>query len=526
MSNKSLFNYSFKKNNENFCLDVEFDIPSTLPIIEHVWILMNNHEIPIYLKYNLEEKLREFFRIQTQNYYDRFVDYCANKVKASSSGDCAGRILEFWNEKFKNSLSSDEKVYAEDDMTDLKFIKTYHDLIHSEYMSLILNKERDYMIEIHDLIVQRDKNLNYLDMLQKTKMDDALKMNSTLENYIPDSYISRLANEHFELNELEKSKWDSKILNLKENQKCEFKIWLDELYSNENFKKTQLTSYLEQQQKQNISRPIDHVENLEESYTIQLGAQLKTTHNLRLIKCDILDYCRNRFNLRYNLIEPHTILNAISLYSNNLCACVLLVDKNLRKSNAIQTKFVSITEESTELHFKSYEQQLARIEERLMGLKWSIMPRVDDEIDLCQLNIGDFYITKHSNLSQVNLVFHLACDDEFFRQKTDLSSRHPLILGLRNILKACCRYDIKTLILPLLLTHSMGEQMTISWVLKRTELVLKCLKGFMIEFVQWGSLESRTLQFVLPDDLEAETFQSLSNLIKTVFREPRTVNLS
>ena len=27
---------------------------------------------------------------------------------------------------------------------------------------------------------------------------------------------------------------------------------------------------------------------IEESYTIQLGAQLKTAHNLRLIRCDIL----------------------------------------------------------------------------------------------------------------------------------------------------------------------------------------------------------------------------------------------
>jgi len=34
--------------------------------------------------------------------------------------------------------------------------------------------------------------------------------------------------------------------------------------------------------------------------------------------------------------------------------------------------------------------------------------------------------------------------------------------------------------------------------MKRAELVLKCIKGFMIEFVQWGAQESRTLQFVVP----------------------------
>jgi hypothetical protein len=44
----------------------------------------------------------------------------------------------------------------------------------------------------------------------------------------------------------------------------------------------------------------------------------------------------------------------------------------------------------------------------------------------------------------------------------------------------------------------MSEEMTISWVMKRAELVLKCIKGFMIEFVNWGAQESRTLQFVVP----------------------------
>jgi len=68
--------------------------------------------------------------------------------------------------------------------------------------------------------------------------------------------------------------------------------------------------------------------------------------------------------------------------------------------------------------------------------------------------------------------------------------------------------------------------MTINWVMKRAELVLKCIKGFMIEFVQWGAQESRTLQFVLPQELLNETFDSLSNLIKLIFRESRTVDLN
>lgn len=161
--------------------------------------------------------------------------------------------------------------------------------------------------------------------------------------------------------------------------------------------------------------------------------------------------------------------------------------------------------------------------------------------ELSDLNIGDFYITKHSNLSQVHVIFHLVSNEhKGFEgpsaptspatpnknlKQSDLSSRHLVILGLRNILKLCIANNINTLTLPLLLTHEMNEEMTISWVMKRAELVLKCLKGFMIEFVQWGAQDSRTIQFVVPQGLMDETFHSLSNLIPTIFRESRTVNL-
>ena len=68
---------------------------------------------------------------------------------------------------------------------------------------------------------------------------------------------------------------------------------------------------------------------------------------------------------------------------------------------------------------------------------------------------GDFYITRHSNLSEVHVVFHLVADDSI--KGSDVTSRHPVILGYRNILKACFRYDIKTISLPLLLVHEMAE---------------------------------------------------------------------
>lgn len=52
-------------------------------------------------------------------------------------------------------------------------------------------------------------------------------------------------------------------------------------------------------------------------------------------------------------------------------------------------------------------------------------------------------------------MFHLVSDDTLLLG--DINSRHSVILGIRNILKACFKYSIMTLTIPLLLTMEMTE---------------------------------------------------------------------
>lgn len=66
-------------------------------------------------------------------------------------------------------------------------------------------------------------------------------------------------------------------------------------------------------------------------------------------------------------------------------------------------------------------------------------------------------MTRHSNLAEVHVVFHLVVDESVRTVTADISSRHPVLLGYRNVLKACFRYDIRTITLPLLLVHEMSE---------------------------------------------------------------------
>lgn len=94
----------------------------------------------------------------------------------------------------------------------------------------------------------------------------------------------------------------------------------------------------------------------------------------------------------------------------------------------------------------------------------------------------------------------------------EISTRHPLIIGLRNILKMTSYYDISSLSIPLLLlpeqyTERVDQHMT--WLSKRGEVVMKCVKGFLIENSRnnnktrhdresIGSGGMRNVEFLLP----------------------------
>lgn len=176
--------------------------------------------------------------------------------------------------------------------------------------------------------------------------------------------------------------------------------------------------------------------------------------------------------------------------------------------------------QSTDFHFANIEEQLNNIR-----LKVSKFNKGKNEIVTSPLKPGDFYITKHSNLSQNHVVFHLVTDESIY--SSEVNSRHQVILGLRNILKIAHVYDITTLALPLLLIHEISEDITLQWCLKRAELVLKCIKGFMIEMASISPTqeENKILKFIVPkvnvcknwltlNDLKLDTLLSLSGYFK------------
>jgi len=67
---------------------------------------------------------------------------------------------------------------------------------------------------------------------------------------------------------------------------------------------------------------------------------------------------------------------------------------------------------------------------------------------------GDVYVTRHSNLSEVHVIFHLVTDTSL--SVSDIPARHPVMVGLRNCLHAASHHDIHTITIPLLMVHDMS----------------------------------------------------------------------
>lgn len=248
---------------------------------------------------------------------------------------------------------------------------------------------------------------------------------------------------------------------------------------------------------------ITQTPSMEESFTIHLGSQLKHMHNIRILSSNVTDLC--------SPLHASETLNgmniALSLYSSSLCGIVVLTPSGNVNPNV---KIIKNANMSTEFHFDQVDDQLEKIE-------FDLKRTINNTKKSNKFQPGDFFITKHSNLSQTHVIFHLI-SDEPFQSPSEINSRHPVIMGLRNILKVANKHDVTMLTIPALLRHEMSEEMTVSWCMRRAELVFKCAKGFMIESASWGGTELSTLQLLLPNNISEELFTILAGMVPTVFR--------
>lgn len=116
-------------------------------------------------------------------------------------------------------------------------------------------------------------------------------------------------------------------------------------------------------------------------------------------------------------------------------------------------EFQETCRRSTEFHFANVDDQLDRIGQTAQKYFKTENCGRNSHSELLQT--GDFYMTRHSNLSQAHVIFHMVSDESL--RGNEITSRHSVVLGLRNILKTACSNDVTSLTIPLLLQYEMTE---------------------------------------------------------------------
>ncbi|XP_030660466.1 protein C12orf4 homolog isoform X1 [Nomascus leucogenys] len=535
------FVYKFKVGSQ--CLELR--VPLRFPVQENAshlhGRLMLLHSLPCFIEKDLKEALTQFIEEQSLSDYDRDAEASLEAVKSGEVD--LHQLASTWAKAYAETTL--EHARPEEPSWDEDFADVYHDLIHSPASETLLNLEHNYFVSISELIGERDVELKKLRERQGIEME---KVMQELGKSLTDQDVNSLAAQHFESQQDLENKWSNELKQSTAIQKQEYQEWVIKLHQDlKNPNNSSLSEEIKVQPSQfresveAIGRIYEEQRKLEESFTIHLGAQLKTMHNLRLLRADMLDFCKHKRNHRSG-VKLHRLQTALSLYSTSLCGLVLLVDNRINSYSGIKRDFATVCQECTDFHFPRIEEQLEVVQQVVLYARTQRRSKLKESLDSGNqnggnddktknaernyLNVlpGEFYITRHSNLSEIHVAFHLCVDDHV--KSGNITARDPAIMGLRNILKVCCTHDITTISIPLLLVHDMSEEMTIPWCLRRAELVFKCVKGFMMEMASWDGGISRTVQFLVPQSISEEMFYQLSNMLPQIFRVSSTLTLT
>ncbi|XP_012879017.1 PREDICTED: protein C12orf4 homolog [Dipodomys ordii] len=535
------FVYKFRVGRE--CLELR--VPLTFPVQENTshlhGRLMLLHALPCFIERDLEAALRQFIEEESLQDYDTEAEASLEAVKSGEVD--LHQLANTWAKAYAETTL--EHARPEEASWDEDFADVYHDLIHSPASETLLNLEHNYFVSISELIGERDVELKKLRERQGVEMGRVMQ---ELGKSLTDQDVNSLAAQHFECQQDLENKWSNELKQSTAIQKQEYQEWVIKLHQDlKNPNNSSLSEEIKVQPSQlgesveAMGRIYEEQRKLEESFTIHLGAQLKTMHNLRLLRADVLDFCKHKRNHRSG-VKLHRLQTALSLYSTALCGLVLLVDNRINSYSGIKRDFATVCQECTDFHFPRIEEQLEVVQQvalyaRTQRRSKSREPRdsgsqngggeekcKNAERNYLNIQPGEFYITRHSNLSEIHVAFHLCVDDNV--KSGNITARDPAIMGLRNILKVCCTHDITTISLPLLLVHDMSEEMTIPWCLRRAELVFKCVKGFMMEMASWDGGISRTVQFLVPQSISEEMFYQLSSMLPQIFRVSSTLTLT
>lgn len=145
-------------------------------------------------------------------------------------------------------------------------------------------------------------------------------------------------------------------------------------------------------------------EDMSETFTVYLGTQVRRMYCLRVVCMD----SESAIKWPVEAVQETAIRaqTASELYGENLRGMIVLVRKHElmsgRYAQGRLNKSIMLCKRSTDFHFGDVEEQLRRI----------IGEEGKGSVSLESMKEGDFFITRHSNLPLLHVIFHLVIDED------------------------------------------------------------------------------------------------------------------
>ncbi|XP_026313660.1 protein C12orf4 homolog isoform X1 [Hyposmocoma kahamanoa] len=455
-----LFKFSFPTcTNEDvlFKLEVPVLIPHDGSTRELVQRVLNMFHIPVYLEEELNEKLAEFVSKETKTFHDERDAALISQLKNSELN--VDGIVKNWEKLFKDNVvefaeqkgTSDEEVFA----------AAYHKLVHSPALETILQVENSYAKTVMNTLKNRDEDIKKLTQRQTEEMEEKVRL---LNTSTTEEEINALAAAHFEAQSVVAGRWGSQLDALAQAQRAHHRRWL--MATLEEYQTTSALNTPSNSPLATFSAdsplyspapaPTPGGPRLEESFTIHLGSQLKQTHNIRIVAADPLDLCRVD-NLDNGTAASRRLQTSLALYSSELAAVVLLCDSPPPRLAPPTTLLAAAAQAATEHHFADVDAQLRLVAERVKGpVEKRNSQRFKEQAENANrgngsgvapprprskrnLQTGDVFVTKHSNLADVHVVFHLIVDDSSLRSGARPRRRRAAARGLGRATQSLLR---------------------------------------------------------------------------------------
>ncbi|CAD5214512.1 unnamed protein product [Bursaphelenchus okinawaensis] len=479
---------------------------------------------------NAKKQLKEFVLIETQKYEDELAD---------------AAVLDFLQGDYANDFDYETKFQMNCGINAnfiLTFDETFNELMNNgktEELLKLIRLESKMTENMNKLLSQRDQELHKL-RLECEAAVEKTKEASDLEEH---SYNLSVLNEKLRNTN---SNFCNQLKSLTERQRSEYANVVSILQNNGVFPDEKLASHSDLSTPSSYT-PIEPV--LDESFTIYIGNQLKSMHNARLLQYRSLgEFCHDDTvdAMERSVYESSRLNSLISLYRRDLKAAIILVERDPLYHLHARTEFYKLCEKSVELHFDPIDVQLRKIADRVPLMNQSqrashsnqrcfesTEPRCPDDYEF--FRPGDVYVTTHSNLSNVQVVFHLVTDQHW--DKVDLTSRHPYINGLGNCIRMASKNAVGTMTFPLFLNKNVPKDQPLPYYQSRADLIFKCLKGLLIEVCSTGASNSNcaafnqhsvhyNINFGIPEYLGQKVFETISDVLLQVFHLVPTVNVT